>query len=977
MVRWAWAALALWAAAAHALSPHFEAVAADQIPREVVGALAQDRAGFLWVATGDGLTRFDGQRLQAQELTEGRNDTERKLGWVRTLVASRDGRVWIGSEAQGLAVYDPRDESLRRVGPPGAAAVLALAEDGHGGVWVGSMGGGLSHYDSPAAPPHRWRADGRPGSLADDRIQSLLLDRSGALWVGGWGGLARLTNGLFTPMAPALAGQAVHALHETRDGALWAGSAEGRLWRRGPDGQELTLDSSLAGGVRALAEPTAGELWVARDHGIEIRDARDGRLVQWLRHDPLRPGSLPSATITALLVDDRGVVWVGSLGAGLQRLASQHGALSIRGADPDPASPLAQPSVQTLLALRDGRLWAGTESGDIAVLNAQLQLVGHGPRMERSADSMAQARDGSIWVGSAGRLQQFDPDGRLRQTLIHAGGPSRRLLACPDGSLWMAAGDGLWRLPPGAKALQRLTLDDGRPLTGMVRALALDAQGNLWVGGTQGLLRVPAGAARASPVRSPPGEGLSSTVVTGLLYDSRGRLWLDTPVAGLHRLIEWRDGQARFDRISERLGQVGRPFGVNLLEDRLGRIWTQMQVYDPATDTLTALGPADGVRMGMHWFYAYTQLPDGRLLFGGSRGVLEVNPEAWQPPSARPRPQLRIAALAVDGQRRPVQQALQGLQLQPGEQHLHVDVALLGVADAAQQRYQYRLAGLDKDWQTALPGQQQLSFVQLPPGRYRLELRTDEQAAALALPLEVRPYWWQSGWVWPPALLLLLGSMAWAVRRRERHLLARQHELERHVRERTQALEEVSLTDPLTGLRNRRYLLDRIDADCAAACRRAGQPDADLLFFLIDLDHFKQLNDRHGHAAGDAVLSGLRARLEHTFRTGDALVRWGGEELLVLARDMDRHHAAELAERLRASIADTPFDTPVGPLQVTCSIGFAAYPARPEHPEAWTWQAVLAAADRALYAAKHAGRNRWVAGSVEPQLQPADVAVNP
>lgn len=960
LVRWAWVALVCGASVARALSPQFESVVPDQVPRDVVGALAQDRQGFLWVATGDGLTRFDGTRLQPRELTEGASATERKLGWVRALLASRNGRVWIGSEAQGLAVYDPEDESLRRVGPPDATTVQALAEDGQGGVWVGRMGGGLSHYRDPGQPPQRWRADGQPGSLPDDRILALRTDPQGVLWLGGVSGLSRRVGERFE--AVALAGQSVYALQVTRDGGLWAGSAQGRLWRQGPDGQQLLLEPSPAGGVLALAEPRPGELWVARDKGLEIRDAGDGELRQWVPHDPQRVGGLPRAPITAMLVDERGEVWLGGLGLGLQRLTSQQGALSVRGPDTDPDSPMARPSVQALLALRDGRIWAATEQGDIAVLDRQLRVISHGPRLDMGAEALAQAPDGGIWVGTNDRLRLFSPDGQLRRDLPHRAGSPRRLLVGPDGGLWMAAADGLWRLPPGSTTLQRLSWGDGRPLTGTLRALALDGEGNLWAGGTPGLLRVRAGRSTASLVRALPGEGLASPVVSGLLYDSRGRLWLDTPVAGLHRLVGWQDGLARFDRVSERLGAVGRPFGVNLLEDRQGRIWTQMHVYDPDSDCLTPLGPADGVRMGMHWFYAYTQLSDGRLLFGGTRGLLEVRPAAWQPPARRPRPLLRIAGLDVEGQPRPVQPALRGLTLRPGEQQLHVDVALLGVADAAQQRYQYRLTGLDHDWQSAQPGQQQLSFVQLPPGAYQLQLRADADSPTLTLPLQVQPHWWQSRWLWPPGLLLALALVAWVVRRRERHLRARQRELEQRVRERTQALEEASMTDPLTGLRNRRYLLERIEADCAAARRRAGQPDADLLFFLIDLDHFKQLNDLHGHAAGDAVLSSMRERLQTTFRASDALVRWGGEELLVVARDTDRRHGAELAERLRASVADHRFDTPAGPLQVSCSIGFAAYPADPARPQARSWQQVLAQADQALYQAKRAGRNRWAEG---------------
>jgi diguanylate cyclase (GGDEF)-like protein len=182
-------------------------------------------------------------------------------------------------------------------------------------------------------------------------------------------------------------------------------------------------------------------------------------------------------------------------------------------------------------------------------------------------------------------------------------------------------------------------------------------------------------------------------------------------------------------------------------------------------------------------------------------------------------------------------------------------------------------------------------------------------------------------------------------------------------------LEEASLTDPLTGLRNRRYLMLHADVDASLAIRRYEQAsdqveppaDADLVFLLIDIDHFKSVNDLHGHAAGDAVLTQMRARLEQVFRVSDHLVRWGGEEFLIVARSTTRQRAEELAERVCATVRAEPFRLPDGTaLSRTCSLGYACYPFRTDSPRAVTWQEVIDLADIALYAAKRGGRNTWV-----------------
>ncbi len=195
-----------------------------------------------------------------------------------------------------------------------------------------------------------------------------------------------------------------------------------------------------------------------------------------------------------------------------------------------------------------------------------------------------------------------------------------------------------------------------------------------------------------------------------------------------------------------------------------------------------------------------------------------------------------------------------------------------------------------------------------------------------------------------------------------------------------QELEKTSLTDPLTGLKNRRFLMQNIDADVALSLRQyqtvASEvnklpKDADLLMFLVDLDHFKQVNDKYGHAAGDAVLVQIRERLQQVFRDSDYLIRWGGEEFLIVARATSREIAEELAERVRIVVAEKNFHLE-GDLYIaqTCSVGFACFPFVLAHPRAITWQDVVDIADIALYAVKHAGRNGWVGLRAEEHAWP-------
>jgi diguanylate cyclase (GGDEF)-like protein len=166
-----------------------------------------------------------------------------------------------------------------------------------------------------------------------------------------------------------------------------------------------------------------------------------------------------------------------------------------------------------------------------------------------------------------------------------------------------------------------------------------------------------------------------------------------------------------------------------------------------------------------------------------------------------------------------------------------------------------------------------------------------------------------------------------------------------------QKMYEAALHDGLTRTYTKRYFLDRLPTEVAYA-RRHGTP---LSLLMIDVDHFKKINDTHGHLAGDYVLVMLAQTVTTTLRTEDLFARYGGEEFAVLCRGATMENASMLAERLRARIETSAFEYQQTPIPVTISVGVASYV---EQPDAGTQ--LIAAADAALYRAKRAGRNRVI-----------------
>lgn len=966
------------------LEVQFRSVA---VPQDSVPAVAQDQTGFLWVATSAGVMRYDGYRLRPIELA-GDTAARRSLGWVRAFAAGADGRMWIGTEFQGLMAFDPGRNRVERhaEGAP-QAPIRALAEGRDGAVWVGTVGAGLYRYEPRTgqvqAQALAWH--GEP----ETRVLALLASRDGTVWAGHWRGLARRgADGAWQPLdLPGLAeGANVQALAEDRSGRLWLGTQDGHLGV--VENGSVRWVHALGLPVQALAQDADGQLWVGSKNGLFWVDADSGAIDARLRHDPRRAMGLAGNDISGLLRDRSGAMWVSGYGLGLQR-HQYHRALAVRGPDTDPAGPLAEADVRALLALPGGEVLAATQAGRLVRLDGRpgrdLATLGVWPRERQTVvESMALAGDGSLWMAAAGRLEHRAANGRLLRDWPLDGGRAQQLLPRADGSVWVGMQEGLYRLAGAdAAALERVHRADGARLQGGVYVLRLAPDGRLWVGGQAGLFRERAQGGLET-VPQAPGDGLATSAVMALLWAQDGRLWVDTPGSGLHRLRGWdAQGRARFERVSERHGVEG-VFGGHLHEDSRGRIWSQLYVYDPAADRLDGFGSAEGASFGSFWFFASAELPEGALLFGGSRGLLRVQPAAWH--TRQGSLPLVVSSLRVNGQPHEAPSLPgAGLRLGPGQRTLSVEFAALDYADPMRLRYEYRLQGLDDGWTRVDASARSPSFGPLAPGRYVLQVRASSDSVRwsdemLQLPIELAPAWWETTAARIAGVLLgLLAIWGW-MRWRTRQLRQHEAELQALVDERTAELRELTLTDALTGLRNRRYLELRLDDDLSLCLRRfetpegdGPGPDADLALMLLDIDHFKRVNDDAGHAAGDAVLVQLAARLKRVFRETDSLVRWGGEEVLVLVRETDRRDAAELAARVCAAVRDQPFDVGMGrAVHVTVSIGFCAFPLDPRHPRQWDWRACLALADSALYAAKAQGRDGYVGAVRGHGLAPRD-----
>jgi diguanylate cyclase (GGDEF)-like protein len=318
------------------------------------------------------------------------------------------------------------------------------------------------------------------------------------------------------------------------------------------------------------------------------------------------------------------------------------------------------------------------------------------------------------------------------------------------------------------------------------------------------------------------------------------------------------------------------------------------------------------------------------------------------------------------------------VRLQRGENNVHFDYAGLSFKDEHNVVFQYRLQGYDPEW-SQITSDRCIRYTNLKDGEYVFMVQAgnedgfwSEKPAELAF--VIPPPFWKAWWFALLLLLAVVGTVYLGVQHSIRRVKKRNVELEKLVDQRTvelarlnQELKELSLTDPLTRLRNRRFFAEIIDDEVAQVQRAYGdesrgrEPSSenrDLGLAIIDIDHFKQVNDAYGHKAGDEVIKLISDELKSAVRKVDVVVRWGGEEFLVLFRNASRAHVHEMCLRLAERIRNLDMELPNGrKITKTCSIGFSVYPFSASWPEVFNHEEVIGLADRALYVAKNNGRD--------------------
>jgi len=776
----------------------FKRISIEQgLSNSTIETIYQDKRGFIWIGTRDGLNRYDGYQMVVYRY-DPKNAGSISDNYIRCIYEDRNQNLWVGT-TNGLNRLDPAKNSFTRYKHiPGDVQSLSnnlvtcIYEDPNKRLWVSTYGGGINLFQPGERGTfiHFQHNPDRVWSLSDDRVNDLYEDVLGNFWVGTEDGLNlfdRESGGFktyrkFAGFDKDKANNVIRKINEDRPGNLLLGTAEnGVILFSEKEGlfkqyqhQEKDSNSLASNQVRSLLVDKKGDIWIGGvNGGLDLFHTASGKFYHY-QNEPDDPFSLSQRTVSALFEDNQGNLWVGTHRGGLNLFMPGIEKFTLYRQE-HAINSLSYNDVKAFCEDSHGKMWIGTDGGGLNLFDKGTNSFQHfrydpyNPRTVGSNEILNIMEDSEqdLWVGTwGGGLSLFNKRDGSFTRLLHDPADANSISSNyiqqtfedHEKNLWVATYyGGLNLFNRKTRKFERIVEDawhQGRLQGNNIVSLKEDKKGNLWIGTDDGGLNcLHADTKRFSHYFNNEEKTPDLRV---LFIDSKGRLWVGQ--AGLYLYDPQRD---TFSLYTDK-GGLDREFIKGMEEDERGSFWIStsngITQFNPERLSYKKYNTADGLQGLEFEANAYLKTRDGEIFFGGLNGFNAFYPEniklnTFIPPVYITDFQLFNKKISVGDKGSPLEKEIsetKAITLSYQQSTFSFGFAALNYTALENNQYAYKLEGLEKDWNYIGAGRR-ASYTDLRPGQYVFRVKAsnndgvwNEQGPSIVI--TITPPFWETWW---------------------------------------------------------------------------------------------------------------------------------------------------------------------------------------------------------------------------------------
>jgi len=771
----------------------------DGLSQGYVVAILQDRRGFMWFATRDGLNRYDGNSFVVYK-NNPNDPNSLSSNFIQDLIEDDHGNLWIATNT-GVNKFDSATERFTRYlhdpdnpNSIAGASIKSIAQDSSGSLWFGTEGSGLDRFDPTSGTFSHYRMDS-DGQFVG-RISQVIADSHRGIRFVGERGLFHLNQqtGQIIRAPATRHGLSAESVYKDEVGNIWllADSPTAGLMKYDPNADRLTQFPLAPGAAGALASTENGGsangilvadgtrgLWVPSSQGLYYFDLQTERFAFRFQHDEANPDSLDSNAIMSVYRDRGGVLWVGTEHAGLNILNFRQEQFTLYTHRPADPSSLSAGRVKAIYESPESVLWAGLFPRALDRIDRKTGQITHYVPKPGDKNSLGEGTNvdalykdaaGHLWVGGGGSgLDRFDErTGRFKHYLHNPDDPHSlisnniyTIFGDRSGQIWIGQEGGLSRFNPATDGFTnyRPVPDNPDSLANTVWVIYQDRSGMLWLGTWGGTLSRFDNTTKTFVNYTPsPNDHhrLNGGGINTIHEDRTGTLWLGA-MDGLYR---YNRQDRAFARYTENQGLPSSTIRC-ILEDRTGILWLSTQKgisrFNPQKENFRNYDVSDGLQSNEFSTGCY-QGRSGEMFFGGSNGLNTFSPEnihdnPYVPPIVITSFKIFNKPVPI-GSKSVLKEAIpyvDSLTLPYRDNVFSLEFAALSYANPHKNHYRYKLENFDAGWNEVGSKQRLATYTNLDPGKYVFRVQGSNSDGVwndqgVSLTIIVMPPWWKTVW---------------------------------------------------------------------------------------------------------------------------------------------------------------------------------------------------------------------------------------